>query len=844
MKPGHPSLWLANANAFASSRLLLSVFCFLFSANFLSAQQLASAEALTTAEQIRRLTPEEASGHYPVRLRGVITFFDQSLYSRFVQDDTAGIYIGDNTNLPPIAPGQEVEITGEARPGEYAPILMPQTIRILGEGKLPEARPMSYEQLVSGQQDSQFVEIRGVVRAAHFDEQTNHDLIEIATGGGRLTAYAQGLPSSQLADLVDSTVRVRGVCVTLFNRQRQLFRLRLLVPRPEDLVVEQRPATNAFSLPLQSIVSLQQFAPDGSYGHRVKVSGTVIYRRGDDILYIQDAKGGLYVQTQQPGALLVGDEVEVVGFPSRGTYSPMLEDAVYRKTASGKSVPERKRITADDGLKGSSDCQLVYIEATLLERVRQSREQFMVLQSGGIIFNAYIEGKDTGSGFSYLQKGSKVAVTGVCLIEPGSDWHAGEDWRAKSFHLLLRTAGDVFVLQSPPWWTLERMLWAVGVLGLVVLLALTWVVVLGNRVRAQTKIIRQKLETEATLKERYVDLFENANDVVYTHDLSGRITSINHAGERLLQQPRNKILARNIIDFVVKDEQAAARQWLNEVVKGTETPAAEWDIIVASGQSVKLEISTRLIKQKGKGVEVEGIARDITERKRLEREILEISNREQRRIGHDLHDGICQLLAGIALMSESLADLLNEKGVKESAQAERISVLTHNAINQTRGVARGLFPVRLEENGLASALEELAVNTSELFKMNCRFVSKQPPPTGVDNEIALHVYYIALEAVANAAKHGKAQNVEIALEPLRDRYLLGVRDDGIGFSLRDNPPSGMGIRIMQYRARVIGTTLSLESHPGSGTYVTCLFPISHGLSKTAAHNGNGKHEHD
>src|SRR6185312_3341355 len=138
-------------------------------------------------------------------------------------------------------------------------------------------------------------------------------------------------------------------------------------------------------------------------------------------------------------------------------------------------------------------------------------EQLVVLQAGGIIFNAYIEGKEGGTGFAYLEKGSKVAVTGVCLIEPGKDWHAGEDWRAKSFHVLLRSAGDVFVLQSPPWWTLERLLWMVGVLVLVVMLALAWVVILGNRVRAQTEIIRQKLELEATLKERYEDLFENAN---------------------------------------------------------------------------------------------------------------------------------------------------------------------------------------------------------------------------------------------------------------------------------------------------------------------------------------------
>ena len=102
----------------------------------------------------------------------------------------------------------------------------------------------------------------------------------------------------------------------------------------------------------------------------------------------------------------------------------------------------------------------------------------------------------------------------------------------------MRSAADIFVLKRPPWWNLQKLLWAIGLLGVVVLAAFTWVVVLRRRVQKQTGIIRQKLQTEAALKERYEDLFENANDMVFTHDLNGRITSINKTGEQLLQRPR------------------------------------------------------------------------------------------------------------------------------------------------------------------------------------------------------------------------------------------------------------------------------------------------------------------
>jgi len=202
--------------------------------------------------------------------------------------------------------------------------------------------------------------------------------------------------------------------------------------------------------------------------------------------------------------------------------------------------------------------------------------------------------------------------------------------------------------------------------------------------------------------------------------------------------------------------------------------------------------------------------------------LLDISNREQRRIGHDLHDGVCQQLVGIAYLTETLADRLQEKGAGEAAEAERIGGLINSALTQTRGVARGLFPVRLEENGLVSALEELAANAASLFQLTCTFTCDRPPEK-IDNAVALHLYYIAQEAVANAAKHADAKHVQLSLEPQNERYALTVRDDGRGFVLGSARPAGMGLRIMHYRARVIGATLDVQSQPGQGTTIRCTF---------------------
>ena len=772
---------------------------------------------LTNAQAVRNLTVSQAEQHRPVKLRGVVTFFDNSLFSRFIQDGTAGIYLSE-TNLPVLFPGQLIEVEGHTSPGEYAPIIIPNKVHVVGSADLPLPPPVTYEQLASGKEDSQFIEVEGIVRSVNLEESSKHYLMELVTGGGRLTVYGSHLPVDESQNLVDSKVRIRGVCSSQFNRQRQLFAIRLMVPRVEDVTVEIPATGDPFAVPEQKIGSLFQFTTQGNYGHRVKISGTVTYFQPGSALYVQDGNYGLFVQTKSTNKLSLGDRVDILGFASPGQYTPALQDATYRKNASG-SPPYPAMISRDEALKGEYDSRLVRIDAKLLNHAQDGKQQSLVLESGGFIFHAYQQSEDARA-YASLQNGSMLAVSGICLVEPG-DWQAGETWRAKSFRVLLRSPGDVIVLESPPWWTLEKMLWIAGILAFLVVAALSWIAALQRRVQGQTLTIRQQLLIEATLKERYVNLFENANDMVFTHDLKGRITSINTTGEKLLQMSREKILCCNLLDLLADDQKPLASHWLDQLASQAEPPNVELDFINESKQRFRLEISTRVIDGNGARKEVESIGRDITERKRLEREILEVSNREQRRIGHDLHDGICQQLAATTYLIDILSDQLLEKNLPESAEAARIGKLINATINQTRGIARGLFPVKLEESGLPSALEELAQNTASLFKTDCRFSSTQPFPE-LENSVALHLYYIAQEAVLNAAKHGKASHILISLIHQSGLLTLSVQDHGIGLT-QPSPDkmTGMGIRIMRYRARVIGGTLNLINQPNKGTQVLC-----------------------
>jgi signal transduction histidine kinase len=217
------------------------------------------------------------------------------------------------------------------------------------------------------------------------------------------------------------------------------------------------------------------------------------------------------------------------------------------------------------------------------------------------------------------------------------------------------------------------------------------------------------------------------------------------------------------------------------------------------------------------------IFRDITERKRLEKEILEIGDQERRRIGQDLHDGLCQHLAGIELMSQVLEQKLAAKSKADAARVGEISRHVRDAIGQTRALARGLSPVTLESEGLASALQELAGNAEKMFGITCRVAAA---PTGHVRSAAVetHLYRIAQEAVSNACKHGKAREIIIQIEALPDTVVLTVRDDGGG--IPEPPPRnrGMGLRIMEYRAAMIGGTLTILRNPKGGTMVRCSVP--------------------
>jgi signal transduction histidine kinase len=206
----------------------------------------------------------------------------------------------------------------------------------------------------------------------------------------------------------------------------------------------------------------------------------------------------------------------------------------------------------------------------------------------------------------------------------------------------------------------------------------------------------------------------------------------------------------------------------------------------------------------------------------LEDEIINISEREQQRIGRDLHDDVCQYLAAIGLTATILKQELEKNSVIQPTRLSEIADHLRDAAMRVRRLARGLSPVDQDEGGLESALEELAVSTSKLTGIACSFVGSGPD-LALSSIAAIHLFRIAQEAVSNAVKHGRARAVVIALDTANGSSSLRVSDDGIGFLGQTSESKGMGLNTMRYRARMIGGQLEIQQNTPSGTMVICSF---------------------
>ena len=453
---------------------------------------------LTTARVVHSLTVSEARKKYPVHLRAMVTYFEWSYDSRhpvfFIHDATGSIFVMiSKSNCPELHAGSLIDVTGVTGPGDYAPVIEAAHVRVIGLDSLPRRAPrVSVERILTGAEDAQWVEVEGVVHSVtHFNTWSVLNLATV-TGSLRVILKRDTLDPDKL---VDAEIVVRGNAAPYLNKMRQMVGARIFVPGSMAVQIEELQPKDPFSSPLYSISDLLRFTPQEDAYHRKRVRGVVTLQTPGESMYITDASQGALVLTHQPGDLRPGDVVEVAGFQALGAYTPVLQDAQYRRVSNG-APPQPVAASAKQAAQGSLDAQLIRVEAKLISRSHDNRNQTFLMSEQNVIFDATLRGTNTPDVAGSLAEGSVLQLTGVCSVD------LNEDKQPRGFKLLLRSPADIVVVQKPSWWTGRHFLMLLSGTAITIAGILVWVIVLRRRVQHQTRVIRKQLQHAAVLKEQ------------------------------------------------------------------------------------------------------------------------------------------------------------------------------------------------------------------------------------------------------------------------------------------------------------------------------------------------------
>lgn len=477
--------------------------------------QASTNEVITNAFSVLSLPGDTAWGR-TVTIQGVVTAAEAITAIKpdwegkfFIQDNTAGIFVEDSNHHRP-APGDFVEVTGTSHPGGYAPFISYASWKKLGTAPLPPAKPVTIEQLMAGNEDSQRVEIIATIRTAR--EVKPIVVYEVVSGGYRLTVYAPPVEGVDLQTLIGARVRIRGTACTFYSGQlRQLITVELHVPFASDFVVEQTQTGDPFQAEPQALNSLGQYKISRDLGERTHVKGTVIYQRLGEDFFLEDTTGGLQIKSHQNTILKPGDVVNVVGFSGFDHFLPVLEDATFSKSMEpGRAL--KPRVTGIRQLQGGfRHASLIRIQGKVMNRIEQpvagnkadevNQQTILTMQDAGIMFTIEGTSPEINQALGQIEVGSTVEADGVCFMR------INENGNLQSLQILLPAAKDIHVLKKPDWLTPGRLLGGLAILFIILLVALTWTILVQQRNQALKGLIQEKIHAQQELQQSH-DLLE------------------------------------------------------------------------------------------------------------------------------------------------------------------------------------------------------------------------------------------------------------------------------------------------------------------------------------------------
>jgi len=444
-------------------------------------------EVLTNASQVLALPSERAARAIPISITGVVTAAEPGWGGRFfVQDASAGVFVSNTDGVEP-APGDLVTVTGVSMPGGYAPCIDRPHWKKIGTAPLPKAKVPTIEEFIAGSEDSQRVEMSGIVRAAFTN--INRLGITLVSGAYRFRAYSPIPHGINPQMLVGARVSVRGTAGVAFNAPlRHFLTIVIYAPSVSDFVVERPADSEPFETPLTPLNGIAQYCNGPGAGGRVHVKGFVTYQRPGEDLFIQDEVGGLQVKTEDTAKFAPGQVVEAVGFPGVQNFLPVLEDAIVRKTSDMRASVAPVAVPVGDLQMGLHHARFITLEGKVLDHVTKGAQAqgLLVLQTSNLVFTAEKEPSAGDAALASIPIGSIVSVSGVCLLQ------SAEDGKTKSVQLLIPSANNIRLLAKPSWLTPGRLLAILACAFVVIVIGSTWIVMVLKRNAALRLLIHER----------------------------------------------------------------------------------------------------------------------------------------------------------------------------------------------------------------------------------------------------------------------------------------------------------------------------------------------------------------
>jgi signal transduction histidine kinase len=785
-------------------------------------------KSLFQIDQIRRLTRSELAESPRVRIRGVIT----ETSGGSIQDGTGGIEIRTDSQLGPQIHGlgAYVELEGRAiyaaghGVAGYGPVIQEEKIRFLGNGQLPVPTRPSWSLLASGQMDAQWVEVDGVVRA------TDGSHLLLACESGELMATINSAPVSEIKDLIDASVRVRGVSVAATDERGQMQGVQLVVPSMEFLQVL-HPAAEISSLPVEKISGLLQVRGPRELIHRVKVQGVLTGFENNNY-FIQDDSGSVMAVAKQnvtlslPAGgwwafwqspqintgprpeLQVGDQVIAVGFPEMRGYAPVLTETELRKTGPTTTIVPVKA-TAEELAKGNLDATLVSLDGLVLGSETLGSLFMLQIQSGQRIFQVFLplDGKKAPD----VDSGSRVRITGVCQMEPTVHGELGKS--PSAFSLLLRGPSDIAVLAAPAWLTVRKALLAVGALIVVLLSASIWIRLLHRQVEARTQQLRQEIveheKTEKLLDGKTQLLQREVEEHEKTEAMLAEKT------ELLREEIKERKLLQAEAEKIHKQLLTASRMaGMNDVATNVLHNVGN----VLNGVNV-LVTSLAIQVQKSKIPGVSRLAGLLTQHQEQLAQFLAEDVNGKHVVGH--LDRLGTHLAG-----EQSKLLERIKLLTESVQHVKEIVAMQQNYARVSGVWETVSLAEIVDDALKLCGEALIRHEIELVQDYGDI-----PPMTLDRHKVLQILFNLVDNAKYACEKGRPVQKRITVKIHRngeDRVRIEIKDNGIGI-----PPENLGRIFAQ------GFSTRADGH-GFGLHGSILAAQDMGGSLTVHSDGPGQ----